>query len=265
MPSYFDIHAHFDRYDDETRLGVLERMEESDTWAIAVGTRKATSKKAVKLAGERDDVFACAGVHPDEIKTADDVDDEFAELIADEHTVAVGECGFDYFRADREKVKDAQEKVFEAQIEQAIKNQKPLMLHLRPSEGEMDAYDDALEVLESHAQKAGEKLSGNAHFFAGTIDHIKRFLDIGFSVSFTGVVTFTADYNERVMAVPSDMLHAETDAPFVAPEPYRGKENEPSYVQYVARQLAEIRGEPEEAVQQLLVDNALRHFKITRD
>ncbi len=134
------------------------------------------------------------------------------------------------------------------------------MLHIRSSKGTYDAYYDALEILEHHAKISGNELRGNAHFFAGNLDILKRFLDIGFTVSFTGVITFTHDYDEFIRYAPLNMIMSETDAPFVAPVPHRGERNSPLYVSEVVKKIAEIRGEPLELVQKALLDNVLRNF-----
>ena len=123
------------------------------------------------------------------------------------------------------------------------------MLHIR------NAYDDALEVLKAHA-----KVKGDVHFFAGNWDTAKKFLDFGFTLSFTGVVTFTHDYDEVVKNTPLDMLLSETDAPYVTPVPHRGKRNESSYIPEVVRTIARIREENFETVSAQLFANAKRVF-----
>ena len=137
------------------------------------------------------------------------------------------------------------------QIELANKLNKPLMLHIR------NAYEDALAILKSHA-----KVKGDVHFFAGDWNIAKQFLDFGFTLSFTGVITFTHDYDEVIKNAPLDMLLSETDAPYVAPVPYRGKRNEPAYVVEVVKAIARIRGEDEEKVRTQLVANAKHLFGI---
>ncbi|MFM2374466.1 MAG: hypothetical protein RLZZ234_461, partial [Candidatus Parcubacteria bacterium] len=109
---------------------------------------------------------------------------------------------------------------------------------------------DVAEIIKSEA-----KVVGNAHFFCGTVDDARLYLDMGYSVSFTGVVTFARDYDEVVRYVPSDMIHAETDAPYVSPKPYRGQRNEPAYVVEVVKKLAEIRGVHEDVLRKQLQEN----------
>jgi TatD DNase family protein len=122
------------------------------------------------------------------------------------------------------------------------------MIHAR------EAYGEILDILESYRGKA----RGNAHFFAGTWEEAQRFHALGFTTSFTGVITYTSDYDEVIKKAPLEMLQAETDAPYVAPVPYRGKRNEPAYVSEVYKRIAAVRGEDPEAVRQALVANALR-------
>jgi TatD DNase family protein len=125
------------------------------------------------------------------------------------------------------------------------------MIHAR------DAYAELLELLEPIKLEYGEKLRGNVHFFAGDGQTARRFFDLGFTVSFTGVITFTRDYDEVIGSAPLEKIMAETDAPYVSPVPYRGKRNEPSYVSEVVKRIALIRGAEEEAVRAALVNNAL--------
>lgn len=258
IPEYFDIHSHihFEQY-DEDRAIVIDRLKQTNTATITIGTDFESSKSAVALAEANDNIYACIGVHP-----ADDreksFDENFENLVKSTKVVSIGECGLDYFRlvGDATDEKKRQKELFEKQIHFAVQHSKLLMIHCR------DAYEDATDMLESFSREYGEKLWGNAHFFAGDMDIAKRFLNINFSMSFTGVVTFTHDYDEVVRMLPLDMLMSETDAPYVSPVPYRGKRNEPSYVSEVVKQIAVIRGEDFETVRKSMVDNALKRFKI---
>jgi TatD DNase family protein len=256
---YIDIHCHLDFKDyGEEITGVLERMRERDVVAITIGTDLESSKRAVKIANDNENVWACIGAHPQE-KNVElwNMNYELWEgLIKNPRVVSVGECGLDYFRLDDESKKQKQKKLFKQQIEFAIKHNKPLMLHCR------DSYDDVLNILGSYKKEAGDKLRGNAHFFAGSIEQAKRFLDLGFAMSFTGVITFTNDYDEVIKFIPTDFIMSETDAPFVAPVPYRGKRNEPSYVVEVVRKLAELKGQTETKMRTIILANAKRIFNL---
>lgn len=272
---YIDTHCHLDFKDyDSDRGGVFERMVERGVGAITIGTDLESSKKAVEIAEQNENVWACIGVHPNETSPRpaslsdplleagegrwDEV--EFEKLVQSPKVVGIGECGLDFFRISRENLEEEkvrQEKLFKSQIEFALKHNKALMLHCR------EAYDEVLDILESYKKEAGGKLKGNAHFFAGNILQAKRFLDLGFTLSFTGVVTFTKDYDEVIKYLPSHSIMSETDAPFVSPVPYRGKRNEPSFVVEVVKKLAEIRGESEEKIAKSIIHTAQKVFGVT--
>lgn len=278
---YFDAHTHmnFVAYNSDREATIL-RAKDAGVGMNVVGTQFDTSKAAVALAEKYDNVYATIGLHPIHTsKSYHDVQElgeggkeftsrgEVFDMAAYEalgknpRVIAVGECGLDYYRAD-ESTKGAQKKMFIEQIELANKLGKPLMLHirnpLRQSGSEASAYDDALEVLKAHA-----KVKGDTHFFAGDWATARKYLDFGFTLSFTGVVTFTHDYDEVVKNAPLDMLLSETDAPYVTPAPHRGKRNEPAYVELVVRQIAAIRGEDSEKVREQLLTNARRVFGIS--
>ncbi len=258
---YIDIHTHLnlEAFDvDGKEVG--ERTRAEGVAYINIGTGKVTSEKAVALAHEAEGIFATVGMHPTHTSgehAETFVYEDFRTLARNEKVVAVGECGLDYFRVDKE-MKAEEEAVFLEHIRLANEVGKPLMLHIRPSEGSMDAYEDALAVLKAHA-----KVSGNVHFFAGTYDIAKQFWDIGFTTSFTGVITFASQYDEVIKKAPLAMLHAETDAPYVSPVPFRGKRNEPLHVREVYKRIAMLRGEDEDVVREALVQNAERLFNIT--
>jgi TatD DNase family protein len=258
-PEFFDAHSHINLSDYGVgQADVLARMKEAYVWTTVVGVDLEKSKEAVNLAEANEGVFACIGVHPaDDIKAVFD-ENAFEKLVAHPKVVAVGECGLDYFRltGDLTTEKKRQKDLFEKQIQFAIDHKKLLMIHCR------DAYEDATDILESYAKRYGDKLWGNAHFFAGGVAIGKRLLEINFSLSFTGVITFTKDYDEVVRMTPIDMIMSETDSPFVAPVPFRGERNSPVYVKYVAEKIAEIRGEDLETVKKALVMNALNRFQL---
>lgn len=253
---YVDIHTHvnLDAFADDA-VEVSERTLADGVSFINVGTGKATSEKAVALAHTFNEVFATVGVHPNEVLDEPFEYDFYKTLAEDEKVVALGECGLDFFRSD-EHAFAKQREVFVAHIELANELQKPLMLHVRAGEGG-DAYKEAFELIKAHAQ-----VPGNVHFFAGSVEEGKRFWDIGYSTSFTGVITFTHDYDEVVRSAPKELLHAETDAPYVTPVPHRGERNEPAHVQAVYRKIAELRGVDEDAMRAQLVENAQTLFNI---
>ena len=245
MPKYFDIHSHLNFPDyDQDREEVIARLKETETHTITVGTDFESSKWAVELTDQYEEIYACIGIHPIDAKNSDI--SLFSDLAKHPKVVAIGECGLDFYHAKKSEDYERQKNLFLDQINFAIKYNKPLMIHAR------DAYEEILEILEQF-----KELRGNIHFFAGSLDIAKRFLQIGFTMSFTGVITFTHDYDEVIKNLPLNMIMSETDAPYVSPVPYRGKRNEPSYVGEVVKKIAEIRGESEETVRVVLVNNAL--------
>ena len=184
--------------------------------------------------------------------------DAYETLARDGKVVAIGECGLDYFRDQSEQNK-ARQKKFSYSISHLQKVQKPLMIHARPSKGTMDAYEDVLTILES---KEGCPRV-NFHFFVGDIAIAKRILSTGGTMSFDGPITFSHDYDEVIAFLPIESIMAETDAPFAAPAPYRGKTCEPWMVEEIVTRIAEIKQLPREDVVRILTANALRVFALT--
>ncbi len=270
--NYFDIHSHLYFKDfDLDRERVILNMKEKGIYTVSIGTNLETSKQAIKLAEENENLFASIGVHPADFKEYK-FEEEFKTLVKNPKVVCIGECGFDFFRleGDLEMAKKIQKQIFEEQIKLAIENKKALMLHCRSSKGTMDAYLDTIEILKSYKKEFGDSLFGNAHFFAGSLNILKEFLDIGFTVSFTGVITFEpkagqsmADHTiELIKYVPTDMIHAETDAPFVAPVSFRGKRNSPEYIEEVVKKMAEIKNIEIDVLKSRLIKNAQKLFNL---
>lgn len=276
---YFDAHTHlnFAAYDAD-RPEVFARTAEADVGVNIVGTQFDTSKAAVELAHAYPDTWATIGLHP--IHTTKSHHDEqelgegnkeftsrgevfdaakYLELGADPKVVAIGECGLDYYRNDP-ATRSVQGEAFIQQIEVANTLGKPLMLHIRASKGTQDAYDDAIELVRAHA-----KVPGDVHFFAGDWATASRWLDIGFTLSFTGVVTFTHDYDEVVRNAPLDRILSETDAPYVTPAPHRGKRNESAYIPEIVRAIAGIRSLPEAETREAILGNARRLFGLKQE
>lgn len=280
MPSYsfFDTHSHLhDKAFAEDRDTVITEMKSYGVGTITVGTGLKESRDALALADAHDHIYATVGLHPcDNVFEAYDID-AFAQLAKHIKVVAIGECGLDYHYIETFFERDVREKgvtwskeeeiarqrqIFAQQIQLAVDVDKPLMLHGRPSKGSMDAYIDMLTMLEEAKAIHGEKLRGNAHFFVGNIDIATRFIDIGFTMSFSGVITFTHDYDDVVRYIPLHMLHAETDSPYATPVPYRGKRNSPMYVQEIVAKIAVLRHEDMEEVRMQLLENAKRIYGI---
>ncbi len=259
---YYDIHSHLNLKPLSKNLEeVIERMREAKTKTITVGVDLETSKQAIIIAEKNEDIWATIGLHPtdNEKEIFDSV--EYEKLGKHPRVVAIGECGLDYYRKDDEETKKRQKEIFLKHIELAIFLDKPLMIHARPKEGSMDAYEDVLSILEEK-KKTNEKLSGNFHFFVGNLEIAKRVFALGFSVSFDGPITFTKEYDEVIAFAPIDKIHAETDAPFAAPHPYRGKTNEPAYVVEIVKKIAEIKKLPLAELAGELRSNFIKTFRV---
>lgn len=262
-----DIHAHvnFANFDAD-RGEVMKCALEGGVGMINVGTDLETSKSVVALAHEyeNDPVWATVGLHPTDCQgdslTLEGYWQEFKKIAKDKRVVAIGECGLDYFHVKDASEWENQKQIFLKQIEIASEVNKPLMIHCRPSIGTQDAYLDLLEILTYNPKPIPSNASGNIHFFVGSVEIAKQFLALGFTLSFTGVITFTKDYDEVIKATPLDQIMAETDCPFVAPVPYRGKRNEPKFVAEVVKRLAEIKGISTEVMAAQTVVNAKRIF-----
>lgn len=269
IPKFFDIHAHVnDARFDTDRAEVLLHMRERGFFSIMVGTDEKSSQDVSVMAKEaHGGIFACIGVHPIDDTKAQFNKTAFSKIADNPLVVAVGECGIDYSRlnevenVDREKAR--QNELFEAQVDFAIERNLPLMIHCRDSEKTLaDAHRAVLDILTQKKKEAGERLRGNVHFFSQTIEIAKEYFALGFTISFTGVITFTHEYDEVIRFSPLEKIMSETDSPYVAPTPYRGKRNEPIYVEEVVKKIAEIRGEDFETVRSALVQNALSMFSI---
>jgi TatD DNase family protein len=278
---YLDAHthAHFPAYDKD-RGAVMARAREAGVAMVTVGTTRRTSEDAVALAEAHHDVYATIGIHPShasagfwdvgELGSSEEArrvakEGEafdaaaFRTLAAHPKVVAIGECGFDYNRLpeDATATKEAQERLFVAQMELALEVGKPLMIHCR------EAMADFVALVTRKRNFLNQDNPGIMHFFSGTLKEARALLAFGFSFTFGGVTTFACDYDEVIRAIPADRIFAETDAPYVAPVPHRGKRNEPVYIVEVYRKLAEIRGENPEAFRAQVNRNAERIFGIS--
>jgi len=234
---YIDIHSHlnFDIYQDDLDV-VLGNMRESEVGSILVGVDPKSSKRAVEISSENDDMYSVVGIHPiyvDEMNGEFDRE-YFQSLVDEEKVIGVGEIGLDFFRLPKEgveKYKSDQVRVFREQVEFAKDNNLPIMIHCR------EAYRETIDILREY-----DDLRVDFHFFAGDRDILEEILALGYYVSFTGVITFTKDYDDLILNTPKDRLMSETDCPYVTPVPYRGQRNEPAYVVEVVKRIGEIKG-----------------------
>ena len=275
IPLLIDVHTHthFAAFADD-KDAVIKRALAAGVWIINVGTQADTSKDGIETAHSYPEgVFATVGLHP--IHTEKSYHDtqelgaddkgftsrgeqfdmaRYLELARDASVVGIGECGLDYYRLE-EDTKQRQVEAFTNQIALSREVGKPLMIHCR------NAFRDLIDLLRVEKNNLNAA-PGNIHFFTGTKDDAHDLLDLGFLFSFGGVTTFTHDYDEVVSYIPLDRILTETDAPYVAPVPYRGKRNEPVYITEVAKKIAELKGVEYGAVAEATVRNARMLFKI---
>jgi len=272
MPKLIDVHAHvhFAAYENDMRE-VIDRALRKNIWIVSVGTQHGTSEEAIKIAEEYEEgVYATVGLHP--IHTSESYHDEkelgegeaakaftskgeefdlelYKNLAAHPKVVAIGECGLDYYRLN-EETKHKQIDAFKKQIEVAKIVNKPLMIHCR------DAFGDLIKVLKEEESNLKSMNPGIIHFFTGTPENAQELKELGFSFSIGGVITFTRDYDESIKEAGILNIVLETDAPYVAPVPFRGKRNEPEYIPHIAEKLAEILGVSTDEVAEKTTENA---------
>ncbi|MGC2195852.1 MAG: TatD family hydrolase [Terriglobales bacterium] len=262
---FVDSHAHLEghRFDCD-REQVIARAREAgvDTIvAIGNGDGPVNFDCGIHLAEKYEFIYATIGIHPHEAKLADQTAFERMEQLAKRpKIIAWGEIGLDYYYDHSPR--DVQQGVFLKQMELARSAKLPIVIHCRPSEGSEDAWDDCLRLIQEQWAPAG--LGGILHCFTGNAAQAKRALDMGFMVSFAGNLTFpkAQQIRDAALEVPLDRLLIETDSPFLAPVPYRGKRNEPAFVKEVARQLGELRGFSAEEIGVQTTQNFHRFFSL---
>lgn len=250
----FDTHAHLnDERFDEDREEILSSLTEKGLWAYCeIGYDMPSSFKAAELAKQYDFVYAAAGVHPHDSKDMTDGDFiRLKELLKDKKVVALGEIGLDYYCDNSDR--NIQREIFARQLALAKETDMPVIIHSR------DAMEDTINILREYG--TGD---GIIHCYSGSRESAKILLDMGYYISFAGPVTFknAASLPEVAKYVPLERLLIETDSPYLAPVPYRGKRNCPLYVEEVCRKIAELRGMPFEEVADITLTNAKRVYRI---
>lgn len=262
---YVDAHCHLqlDVFDND-RDALIEDLKAKSVAAIVVGVDRATSEAAVALSEAHEHLFAAIGLHPHEERSEWFDAAAYEALAQSPKVVAIGECGLDYFGEIEvtEEEKERQKVLFRDQVGLAARLDKPLIIHARPKKGTVDAYQDVLAELAELRKLYGEKIRGDVHFFVGGLPEAVAFQAFGFTVSYTAVITFAAQYDAVIAGVPLAQLLAETDAPYVAPASRRGKRNDPLSVIEVVARIAELRGEETEAVRTHILSNTLRMFAL---
>ncbi len=258
---FFDSHCHIQLSQfDEDREAMLVRLQEAATGAVVVGTDLGESIDALALAKQHDFLWAAVGLHPNDNVTEQwiDIASQMEELARHPKVVAIGECGLDYMNsAITPEEKLAQKEKFLVQGDLAQKVHKALVIHCR------NAHNDMLTILDTKVRVEKKwQMPIVIHFCTVTGEVAQKYLDLGCYLSFPGPVTYTAMYDESIRVTPLDKLLSETDSPFAAPVPFRGKRNEPSYVSHVAAKLALIKEMdlPDMAAQ--IVQNSKKVFNL---
>lgn len=274
-------HTHFAAFNEDSRE-VIRRSLAAGVGMINVGTQKDTSRTAIEVAHEfeKESVYAAIGLHPTHTEKSHHDEQElgggeaaksftsrgeafdkdlYLKMARDPKVVAIGECGLDYYRsADPEQTKKLQKEVFIQHIEIAKEVNKALMIHCRPTKGTDDAYEDLLKIITDRKVQIPKVL----HFYVGSVAMTKRFIENDFYFEFGGVITFARDYDEQIKMIPLDRILLETDAPYVAPAPYRGKRNEPAYMIETAKKMAEIKGVSYNELVTQIRENVKNAFRI---
>ncbi|MBI3273954.1 MAG: TatD family hydrolase [Candidatus Colwellbacteria bacterium] len=237
----FDSHAHimFPTLTDD-RTAIISRARKAGLWGwLEIGVDIEGSRQAIALAEQEEGVYATVGVHPDDIAGLDENGwEEVAKLASHPKVKAIGEVGLDFYRDGK---LEEQLPVLKRFIVLAREKNLPVVFHVRDG-AQQSAHEELLKLLERYS--SGERPHGVIHTYSGSLAQAKRYLDLGLYLSFSGVITFKncGELLEVATMVPADKMLIETDSPFLAPEPHRGKQNEPAYVKLVAEKLGEIRG-----------------------
>jgi TatD DNase family protein len=262
---FIDSHAHLEMEQfDADREQMLARAREAGIEkivAIGSGTGPGSLDCGIQLAEQHEYIYATIGIHPHEAKLATDADfQELERLARRPKVIAWGEIGLDYFYDHSPR--EWQQGVFLTQMELARAAKLPIVIHCRPSDKSENAWDDCLQLMEQHWRASG--LGGILHCFTGSWSHARRALNMGFMISFAGNLTFPKAQTIRDAAkeVPLERLLIETDSPFLAPVPHRGKRNEPAFVKEVARHMGEIRGLSTEETGRQTATNFYNFFKL---
>lgn len=243
----FDSHAHLDdaKFNEDFEE-VIEKITSSAIKAVVdVGADLESSKKAVEIAEKYPFIYATVGIHPCDADTTDSVFDEIKALATHKKVVAIGESGLDYYWDSVPR--DVQKKSFIKHIELANELNLPLIVHNR------DAHQDTFDILKEFRPQ-----NAIIHCFSASAEMAKEFVKLGYYISFSGSVTFKNAKNlvEAVKVVPLDKLLIETDSPYLSPEPFRGKRNDPTKVEFTALKIAEILGLSYEKVCEITYENA---------
>jgi TatD DNase family protein len=252
----FDSHAHIDdeKFDIDREEVIQRAIDNGVTGIINVGASMESSARSIALAEKYEGIYAAVGIHPHDAKDALDTDyEQLVRWTALDKVVAIGEIGLDYYYDFSPR--EVQRSVFIHQLDVARQTNMPFIIHDR------DAHGDLLEIL----KKEAKGLKGVLHCFSGSLEMANEVIKMGLYVSIAGPVTFknAAKLPEIVTKVPLEYLLVETDSPYLTPQPYRGKRNEPAYVKLVAEQVANLRGIEMDVLAKATSENVKKLFGIS--
>lgn len=247
---------------------MIERTLQGGVKTICVGTDLEMSKKAMELAEKHEGVWASVGLHPnDNLHEQLDIE-QYRELLSHPKVVAIGEVGLDYYRTTGDEFIAKQKDRFIKFLELAREADKPLIIHCR------EAYTDMLEMIDAAGTLfGGSAVRGVIHSFTSTWENAQKFIERGFFIGLNGIITFPPSrkasdgqvqnsLDEVAKNIPLENLLLETDAPYLSPAPHRGKRNEPGYIEFVAKKIAQLRGERVEKIAEMTMLNAQKLFDL---
>jgi TatD DNase family protein len=262
---YIDSHAHLEghRFDSDRDEVIARARAAGIETIVAIGNGEGPINFdcGILLAEKYEFIYATIGIHPHEAKLADQAAyDRMEQLARRPKVIAWGEIGLDYYYDHSPR--DVQQEVFVTQMQLARAAKLPIVIHCRPSDNGEDGWEDCLRLIQEQWAPSG--IGGILHCFTGNLAQAKRALDMGFMISVAGNVTFpkAQQIRDAALAVPLDRMLIETDSPFLAPIPHRGKRNEPAFVKEVARQIGELRGFPAEEIGLQTTQNFQRFFSL---
>jgi TatD DNase family protein len=263
---FVDSHAHLDgkQFDTDREQVIAHAREVGVQTMVAIGNGDSPADVdcGIRLAEKYDFIYATLGIHPHEARLADEAAYQNMERLARHpKIIAWGEIGLDYFYDHSPR--EVQTRVFTRQMELAAAAKLPIVIHCRPSEGSDDAWNDCLTLMRENWAAKG--LGGILHCFTGNWPQAKSALDMGFMISFAGNVTFpkAQQIRDAALEVPRERMLIETDSPYLAPVPHRGKRNEPAFVKETARKLGELRGWTMEEAGEQTSRNFYNFFKLS--
>ncbi len=267
-----DTHAHLasSQFRDDLPEVIQRAVEAGVTRIISIGTDLEDSQRNIEICEQFDNVYAAVGIHPTSIHEISDESwlQKIREWTQHAKVVAIGEIGLDYFHPPRDGSpltvwRDQQITFFRAQLDLAAELQLPVVIHQRDKNGATDCQTDLLEIISDYENR----IQAVFHCFTGTLEQAQPLLDQGHLISFTGIATFSSakDLQQTVRQAPEDRFMLETDCPYLAPAPYRGKRCEPSYTRHTAEHIASLRGLSLEEITTITTSTADRFFAFPRE